>query len=280
MPERFATVDEFLAAQAPEQRAAVESLRVLVHEAEPRLTEIVKWNSPDYTLDGVDRLTINAVGTRPVRLILHFGTGRAEDKGAAPTFSGDPDRLLTWHSDIRASLVMPTAGELPSMRDAIIAVIRAWLSEGVAGPTNDPSWLLVVGAAYTRTVATLDDLRRTAVGLPGSEERATMGGAAWFVRGKLYAWECHPWPSIPADMRAIIAAELVVGVKVAERLDALALVEMEPDVFLRTTTTWGEPKVAFRMAGIDDDHLAELVTEAWRVQAPKYLRRELDDGGS
>jgi len=129
-------------------------------------------------------------------------------------------------------------------------------------------------------VATLDDLRRTAVGLPGSEERATTGGAAWFVRGKLYAWECHPWPSISDDMRAIIAAELVVGVKVADPIDALALVEMAPDVFLRTTTTWGEPKVAFRMAGIDDDHLVELVTEAWRVQAPKYLRRELDGAGS
>jgi hypothetical protein len=125
-------------------------------------------------------------------------------------------------------------------------------------------------------VATLDDLRRTAVRLPGSEERATTGGAAWFVRGKLYAWECHPWPSIPDDLRAIIAAELVVGVKVADPIDALALVEMAPGVFLRTTTRWGEPKVAFRMAGIDDDHLAELVTEAWRVQAPKYLRREFD----
>ena len=129
MPERFATVDDFLAAQPPEQRAAVESLRTLVHEAEPGLTEIVKWNSPDYTLDGVDRLTINAVGTRPVRLILHFGTGRAEDKNAAPRFTGDPHGLLTWHSDIRASLVMPTAAELASKRDAIIAVIRAWLSE-------------------------------------------------------------------------------------------------------------------------------------------------------
>jgi hypothetical protein len=127
------------------------------------------------------------------------------------------------------------------------------------------------------SVATLDDLRRAAVGLPGSEERATTGGAAWFVRGKLYAWECHPWPSIPADVREIIEAELVVGVKVADRIDALALVEMMPDVFLRTTTAWGEPKVAFRMAGIDDDHLAELVTEAWRVQAPKYLRREHDE---
>ena len=129
-------------------------------------------------------------------------------------------------------------------------------------------------------MADLDDVRRTTVGLPGSEERATTGGAAWSVRGKVYAWECHPWPSIPEDIRETIAAELVVGVKVAERMDALALVEMAPDVFLRTTTTWGEPKVAFRMAGIDVDHLGELVTEAWRVQAPKYLRREYDEVGS
>ncbi|HWI30445.1 MAG TPA: hypothetical protein VNT50_03075 [Microbacterium sp.] len=126
-------------------------------------------------------------------------------------------------------------------------------------------------------MAILDDLRLTAAALPGSEERATTGGAAWFVRGKLYAWECHPWPSIPPEIRAIIATELVVGVKVADRMDALALVDMAPDVFLRTTTPWGEPKVAFRMAGIDEDHLAELVTEAWRTQAPKYLRRELGD---
>jgi hypothetical protein len=32
------------------------------------------------------------------------------------------------------------------------------------------------------------------------------------------------------------------------------------------------------MAGIDLDHLSELVTEAWRIQAPKYLRAELDEG--
>jgi hypothetical protein len=126
-------------------------------------------------------------------------------------------------------------------------------------------------------VATLDDVRRIAVALPGSEERATTGGAAWFVRRKLYAWQCHPWPSVPEDVRTIIASELVVGVKVADRLDALALVDMAPDVFVRTTTSWGEPKVAFRMAGIEHSHLAELVTEAWRVQAPGYLRRELDD---
>lgn len=124
---------------------------------------------------------------------------------------------------------------------------------------------------------TLDDVRRVAADLPGSEERSGVGGAGWFVRNKLYAWECHPWPSIPEDVRAICASELVVAVKVGDQLDAMALREMEPDVFLPQTTAWSEPKVAFRMAGIDPEHLAELVTEAWRVQAPKYLRREFDE---
>lgn len=128
-------------------------------------------------------------------------------------------------------------------------------------------------------MATLDDVRRIAEGLPGSAERSTTGGAAWFVRSKLYAWECHPWPSIPDEVRAVIASELVVGVKLTDPLDALALREMAPDVFLPQTTRWGEPKIAFRMARMDGEHLAELVTEAWRTQAPKYLRAELDATG-
>ncbi|GAA5212693.1 MmcQ/YjbR family DNA-binding protein [Microbacterium kyungheense] len=128
-----------------------------------------------------------------------------------------------------------------------------------------------------KAMATLDDLRAVAAGLPGSEERATTGGAAWFVRSKLFAWECQPWPSTPDEVRPILASELVVGVKLSDPEDALALREMDPGVFLPSTSPWGEPKIAFRMAGIDTDHFAELVTEAWRVQAPKYLRREYDE---
>jgi hypothetical protein len=129
MPERFATVDEFLAALEPPRRADVESMRTLVREAEPALTEIVKWNSPSYQLDGVDRLTINAAGKGPVRVILHFGTERAEDRGAATTFAGDLDGLLAWHSDIRASLALPEPAARDAKRGAMVAVVRAWLGE-------------------------------------------------------------------------------------------------------------------------------------------------------
>jgi len=126
--DRYRTVDEYLAALEPERREAVGALRDLVRDAAPDLTEIIKWNSPDYALDGVDRLTINAAGRGPVRLILHFGTERPEDKGSAPTFADDPTGLLTWHSDIRASLELPPRDELEAKRVAITAVIRAWLA--------------------------------------------------------------------------------------------------------------------------------------------------------
>ena len=127
MADRFRTVDGFLAAQDPARRMQVELLRSLVREAEPRLVETVKWNSPDFVLDGVDRLTVNAAGRGPVRLILHFGTARAERAGLRSGFESDPDGRLTWHSDIRASLTAPPADD-PVAQAAVVSLVRAWLA--------------------------------------------------------------------------------------------------------------------------------------------------------
>lgn len=102
------------------------------------------------------------------------------------------------------------------------------------------------------------------------------GGRTLFVRRKYYAWECYPWPSIEPEARAVIASEPVAGVKVADDMERAALLEGWPEVFLRSTTSWGGPKVAFRLGSIDPQLLIELVTEAWRTQAPQYLRREHD----
>lgn len=74
----------------------------------------------------------------------------------------------------------------------------------------------------------------------------------------------------------VVATEQVIGAKVGHTLDAQALRQMDARVFLPQTTRWGEPKIAFRLAEIDLDHLTELVVEAWRVQAPKYLVRAFD----
>ena len=123
---------------------------------------------------------------------------------------------------------------------------------------------------------TLDDVSRIASDLPGSEEKPSGGGTAWFVRRKPYAWESMPWPSQPERVRAIVSAEACVGVVVPEEEDKLALLQGWPDVFIPWETTWGGLKVIIRLGAVDPDHLGELVTESWYSQAPKYLREQLD----
>ncbi len=126
--DKFTSVAEYLAAQTPDRHSSIEALRSIVVDAHPGLDEIIKWNSPSFVLDGIDRLTINAAGTGPVRLVLHLGTEIAEHKSAPTAFAGDPDGLLTWHSDIRASFVMPPAAKLAETRDGLVAVVKAWLA--------------------------------------------------------------------------------------------------------------------------------------------------------
>ena len=124
----------------------------------------------------------------------------------------------------------------------------------------------------------LDDVRAIADALPTSEERATTSGAAWSVRGKLFAWEAYPWPSVAADIREIILREPVFVVKVPAEDYKRAYLEGWPDIFLGQTTGWSEPKIAFRLEVIDQDLLVELITDAWYSQAPRYLKREFDEG--
>lgn len=123
---------------------------------------------------------------------------------------------------------------------------------------------------------TLDDVSRIAALLPGSEEKPSGGGLAWFVRRKPYAWESRPWPSEPEHVRAIVSGEACIGVTVPDEENRLALLQGWPNAILSAETPWSGLKVIVRLAAIDPDHLTELVTESWYTQAPKYLREQLD----
>jgi hypothetical protein len=125
---------------------------------------------------------------------------------------------------------------------------------------------------------TLDDISHIAAELPGSEQRSMTGGEAWFVRNKLYAWECHPWPSESPELRELMIAEPMVGVKITDSDEQRAYLYGWPEVFRASGVSWGGPKVLFRLGLIDPQLLVEVVTDAWRSQAPRYLRKEFDDG--
>jgi len=124
-------------------------------------------------------------------------------------------------------------------------------------------------------MATLDDVSRIAAALPGSEEKPSGGGLAWFVRRKPFAWESVPWPSEPDHVRAVVSSEPCVGVRLAGDEDKRALLQGWPAVFVGREIDRGAPTIIIRLRAVEPDHLAELVTESWRTQAPKYLVKEL-----
>ena len=49
----------------------------------------------------------------------------------------------------------------------------------------------------------------------------------------------------------------------------------EPDLFFTTPAYDGSPLVMLRLAAVDAQRLAELVTDAWRMRAPDDLVADL-----
>jgi hypothetical protein len=121
-------------------------------------------------------------------------------------------------------------------------------------------------------VATWDDVRRLALALPDTAEKASYGGApAWTVKGKGFVWDR---PLRRADLDALGPAAPdgpVLGALVPDLGAKEALLAAQPDVYFTTPHFDGHAVVLVRLDGIDADELEELVVEAWLARAPKRL---------
>ena len=107
---------------------------------------------------------------------------------------------------------------------------------------------------------TEDDVRRLALALPATTERLSWGTPAFFVRDKLIA-RIHERP-----------ATLVVPV--ADLAEKEALLAADPEVFSTTAHYDGKPYVLLALDAVEPQELQELLTDAWRVRAPRTLVRQ------
>ena len=121
-------------------------------------------------------------------------------------------------------------------------------------------------------MATWDDVRRLALALPETAEKASYGGApGWTVKGKGFVWDR---PLRRADLDALGPAAPdgpVLGARVPDLGAKEALLAARPDVYFTTPHFDGYTAVLVRLDRIDVDELEELVVEAWLARAPKRL---------
>ena len=126
--QKYKTVEEFLGDLNEDKRLQVDTLRNLIFDTEPQLKEHIKWNAPSYVLDGEDRITFNLMNKqRFVKLVLHMGASRREDKKGVPIMQ-DESGLIEWSSDIRGMITFSSIDDVTSNTVALKKIIKDWLS--------------------------------------------------------------------------------------------------------------------------------------------------------
>jgi hypothetical protein len=120
-------------------------------------------------------------------------------------------------------------------------------------------------------MATEHDVRRIALALPEvTEDQDTLGFA---VRGKGFMWS---WKERVVPKKPRVERRDVLGVRVADAGAKQELLAADPGKFFTEDHYHGFPAVLVRLAAVDADELAELLTDAWRAKAPRALVAEYD----
>jgi hypothetical protein len=102
-----------------------------------------------------------------------------------------------------------------------------------------------------------EDVSAIGARFPGVEEGTSYGTPSLKVRGKFL---CR----LRTNPDALV-------MRVIDLADREALLKGEPDVFFSTPHYDGYPAVLVRLEKIGLDALAELIEDAWRLQAPKRV---------
>lgn len=121
-------------------------------------------------------------------------------------------------------------------------------------------------------MADADDVRRLALALPHVEELDS-DGFDFRVGGKGFIWS---YPERVPGQRRCIRTDIAV-LYVGDEAEKQALLLGEPEKFFAAPEYGGLPLVLLRLAEVDPERLAELITDAWRMRAPETLAAGLDE---
>jgi hypothetical protein len=116
-------------------------------------------------------------------------------------------------------------------------------------------------------MATPADVRRIVLALPETTEDPD--GGRFFVDGKQIAW---PWLERIDPKRARVPNPDVIAVRVGNESEKEVLIDLDPDVFFTEPHYDGYPAILVRLPAIDPVLLGKVLTDAWRLRAPRRLR--------
>lgn len=108
-------------------RDEIEQLRIIILSACTELSEIIKWNGPNYCDGDADRITMRIhPPKKQVQLVFHRG---ATKQNQPPNRLIESDsKLLSWKENDRAIATFKSAEDIESNKAALIEIVQKWIA--------------------------------------------------------------------------------------------------------------------------------------------------------
>jgi hypothetical protein len=130
-------------------------------------------------------------------------------------------------------------------------------------------------------MVSVEEVARTAMGLPGVSEGERYGHRTWFVAGKAFAWER---PFSKADIRRFGDAAPpdgpILAVSVADLGEKEAVLAAEPEGFFTIPHFDGYAAVLIALDAVTEGAVREAIVDGWLACAPPELADEYVAGES
>jgi hypothetical protein len=119
------------------------------------------------------------------------------------------------------------------------------------------------------------DVRRVALSLPETVEDDDRFAFSVLNRGKWkgFAWV---WLERTEPKKPRVPRPDVIAIRVANQGEKESLLACDEDKFFTEPHYNGFPAVLVRLPAVNEDELRELITDAWRCQAPRALVKQAE----
>ena len=119
-------VTSFLDGQEHPFRKEIEYLRNCILLSNNNLTENIKWNGPNYCVEGEDRITMRIQPpSKQVQLIFHRGAKKQVQP--KEKLISNKSKLLVWKENDRAIVTFKSLQDIENGKGELTEIVSEWL---------------------------------------------------------------------------------------------------------------------------------------------------------
>lgn len=119
-------VTQFLDKLQHPLRPEIELLRAIIVTAYPNLTENIKWNGPNYSLNNQDLLTMRIQPPKQIQLVLHRGVHKQTQP--LDRLIQDQSGLLVWKENDRAVISLKNQADIHKVKTDVTGIVKDWIT--------------------------------------------------------------------------------------------------------------------------------------------------------